>query len=260
MDSVFDAISETIHGPHFYYVAGIFIFIMGFWALLELISLIGKNNAGTSSREADPAAATTSRSKRRLVILDINNVLLYRVFRYGLDEPDKDPRIKTMLDSAVAVGKFYTWDRPGSRDFVRYCLDNFDVAIWSSAWHQNVDLLCSHVFGDRRKELVFEWDQQKCRPVHDNADKGRPTFLKPISSVFAEFPGRWDEGSVLIIDDSVSKMAANPTGYYIIADAWTPLEERPEIIYGLKPGEFIRRALDKFLEKGNMVVSQQTTD
>lgn len=248
MDFIFTAISNAYQNPYVFTGAVVFLVVVA--ALVDY--MFPRPRVSLKDHLSTLGAKT---SKRRLVILDMNNVLVYRVFRYGLDEPDKDPRIKSMLNSAVGVGKFFTWDRPGRRDFVEYCLDNFDVAVWSSAKQENVDLLCSHVFGERRPELAFEWDQTKCVPVQDDSRPDRHIFLKPVASVFAAFPGRWDEDSVLIIDDSVSKMSRNPTGSYVIADAWTPLEERTEIIDGLKPGSIVRNALEKFLEKGNKLSS-----
>jgi hypothetical protein len=180
-------------------------------------------------------------SQRRLLVLDMNNVLVYRAYAPGLDEPDKDPRIKDLLDSAALLGKHYTWKRPGLDEFVDYCLRHFDVAVWSSAQRENVDRLCEFVFGPRRRELVFEWDQSKC-----DVGVGPRTFLKPYDTIRSHFPTRWKPGDIMIVDDSIEKVEHNPVGSYLIASAWTPVETDQKIICGLMPGSELRSKLEEF--------------
>jgi hypothetical protein len=179
--------------------------------------------------------------RRRLLVLDMNNVLVYRAYAPGLDEPDKDPRIKDLLNSAVLLGKHYTWKRPGLDEFVDYCLCNFDVAVWSSAQRENVDRLCEFVFGARRRKLVFEWDQSKCEVA-----VGPRTFLKPYDAITSHFPTRWQPGDIMIVDDSIEKVGKNPVGSYLIASAWTPLETDRRITRGLMPGSELRIKLEEF--------------
>lgn len=221
--------------------------------------------------EVVPDAIIRRPNRRRLVVLDMNGVLLHREFKFGLDEPGKDPRIKGMISSATTeLGKFYVWDRPGMRDFIAYCLDHFDVAVWSSARQQNVDLLVQHVFGDRRKELVFEWDQTQCRIVsrpqevvkeldgHPNPNYVRVhippsandvTFQKPIAHILREFRGRWGFHDIMMIDDSIAKMAPNPEESFVIAPAWTPLSTDPSVCEALFPDRVIMYTLDQFFRR-----------
>lgn len=226
-------------------------------------------NAAAAAAPAKPAQTSSAgaRERRRLVVLDMNGVLLHREFKFGLDEPGKDPRIKTLLNSATTLGKFYVWDRPAMRDFVKYCLDRFDVAVWSSARQQNVDLLVQHVFGYRRKELVFEWDQTQCRIVSRPQEavkeiEGTPhpiyaraqlpndvTFQKPIAHIVREFRGRWGFRDIMMIDDSIAKMAPNPEESYVIAPAWTPLSTDPSVCEALFPDRVIVYTLDQFLRR-----------
>lgn len=184
--------------------------------------------------------------RRKLVIMDMNNVLVYRAFMHGLDEPGTPAGLKEVLSKATLLGRFYTWDRPGRRAFLDYCLDNFDVAVWSSAKHENVDLLCEHVFGLRRKELVFEWDQMACDVQEPRDPAEKPRFFKSLLRVQEAFGvNHWPE--ILMIDDSLAKMSGNPIDSYFIVDSWTPVETRDHVVHGLKPGSFLMRRLEQFL-------------
>lgn len=188
-----------------------------------------------------------TRSLRKLVILDMNNVLVCRAFKPKMHE--QDPKAMTLVNSSTLLGEHYTWERPHMREFVTYCLDNFDVAVWSGAMRENVDLLCSHVFGDRRKELAFEWDQSKCDVITPGQGSSRPALKKPIARVQDVFPGRWKQEDIIMIDDSAAKMSLNPPGSFILASAWVPWTEDGSVHLGLHPDAPLRGDLKKFFRQ-----------
>lgn len=79
----------------------------------------------------------------------MNNVLVHRVFKFTDEQPDTIP----FHTSDTLLGtKFYTWKR--ERMF-----DKYTVAVWSSAQGQNVEDLVDFVFGEKKKDLLFVWDQ-----------------------------------------------------------------------------------------------------
>ena len=85
--------------------------------------------------------------------------------------------------------------------------------MWSSAWKKNVNLLCDFIFGERRRELVFEWDQAHCVCVDPHPDprkKGRSLFRKDLKYVWEMFTD-YGPHNTLIIDDCRFKMSENPS-------------------------------------------------
>jgi len=129
---------------------------------------------------------------RPLLILDMNNVLVYRAF--APTQAKEKPESVPFNDQATLLGgKFYTWKRPHLDSFIEYCFNNFTVAVWSSALGHNVNDLVDFVFGDRKSELLFVWDQKHCDavvlpdPVQPILYQ-KPLFKKPLAKVWAAYP------------------------------------------------------------------------
>lgn len=167
----------------------------------------------------------TKSSKRKLVILDMNGLLVYRAFKPTLRR--EHPEItQDMLASATLLGKHYTWLRPGAKEFVQELFKLYDVAVWSSAMSDNVSLLAEHVFGAHRAKLAFEWSQSECEHVipHPDPKETKPLFTKPLFIVEKGFPGKWTMQDMLILDDSPLKMRGNPPYSVLITREWSPCE------------------------------------
>ena len=158
--------------------------------------------------------------KRRLLILDLNNLLVCRAFKPKMIEEYSLylPHIK----DAKLLDDHYTWKRPNLSFFLWHIFIHYDVAVWSSAQQKNVDKLCEYIFSaDQRARLLFEWDQSHCTSVvpHPDPSEKKPLFEKQLRRVWKEFP-QYDKDSTLIIDDSSLKMRSNPTECVYIAEAW----------------------------------------
>ena len=182
---------------------------------------------------------------RRLVILDLNGIIVFRKFAPVIET--EAPELLPFLASATLLDKTYTWTRPHAREFVEYLLDNFNVAIWSSAWPQNVELVVKHVFGDRRKELVFEWSQAETEKIvpHPDPAKTIPLFKKDLSMVAYRHPHLAHNG-MIIIDDSHWKTMDNDPSQVLLVDSWEPHRGDGGLDTGLAPGKPIRNALERF--------------
>lgn len=235
-------LSFLVYGLLFTWVCAVFTAI----ALVITCLLALFANSSSSSKNED-----AKKEKRRLVVLDLNNVLVYRAWKNGLDESDKDPRIKGMLDSAFSIGNYWVWNRPGIQVFIAYCMEHFDVAVWSSAQQKNVDALCLHVFGrETRAKLAFEWDQTQCRVMSLPGGGEKPLFQKPLAHIVQAFPGKWAIQDILMIDDSIAKMAPNPEGSFLVAPSWTPLFPKDDMSNSLTPGGVIWQRLEQFRSNG----------
>jgi len=154
------------------------------------------------------------RSEKPLVILDLNEVLLDRLY---VD----DPKLKPECD--CFVGKFAIWLRPDAQSFLNHILEDYHVAIWSSAKAYNVDQMLSVLCTPgQRQQLLFVWAQEECtsRPTSkDSKHQGRPLFLKDLRKVWGAFP-EFDETNTILIDNSPEKCEENPEKCVRVAETW----------------------------------------
>jgi hypothetical protein len=145
------------------------------------------------------------RTKKRLLILDMNKLLVFRAFQF-----EGDPK------GSILLGQHRTWIRPKVQIFLDFCFQNYDVAVWSSANAKNLDALIGPVIGPYRNRLVFIWSQEECERIETGKEK--PLFKKPLSKVVQKFDYFMEE--ILIIDDSPEKMVDNPTNCVLITKEW----------------------------------------
>lgn len=158
--------------------------------------------------------------QRKLLILDMNNLLVCRAFKFKMKE--EFPSYIPYIESATLLGKHYTWKRPHLNEFLKYAFEHFDVAVWSSAMKENVSLLCEFIFTpEQRAKLLFEWDQTQCVRIepHPNPTETKPLFEKRLTRVWNEF-SEYTAKNTLIFDDSDLKMRNNPPGCTFLPSSW----------------------------------------
>jgi len=175
---------------------------------------------GGEKEGGEKGAGGVGPPRRPLLVLELNGLLIHRVFEH---KAAKGPRLCRAPDDKV--GAFQVWDRPHLRPFVAFCLERFEVAVFSSAKMHNVRGLVKHVFGpDFEARLAFVWDQDRCEVAAerhpDNPHK--PVFLKCLAAVECEWPGRFGPDGVLLVDDDAYKARKNPPHTAIHPPAWTP--------------------------------------
>lgn len=161
-------------------------------------------------------------SQKKLLILDMNNVLVFRVFIPSQEQEQPDTIPFNDLATISPNKRFYTWQRPHLDSFIDFCLENYNVAVWSSARRENVDHLIDLVFGKiRRKLLAFEWDQSHCESHSQGAFSEKPIFFKNLSKVWDKYPC-YNQTNTYLADDSAKKSENNPPGTVITLDPWYP--------------------------------------
>jgi hypothetical protein len=154
----------------------------------------------------------TKKKKKRLIILDFNGVICYR-------EHISERRFQHLDHQATQLHNSVTWTRPGWPKFRDTLMKHFDVAVWSSCRGQNFENLLEHLFGERKRDLIFAWDQTYCEAVGwDEQRKRVLVYEKPLSAVHKFFP----QYEPFMLDDSPTKMRNNPDGSYLIVKSWTP--------------------------------------
>lgn len=179
-----------------------------FMLLTFLFACISMGVAGLLSN-------STCVKRKKLLILDMNNLLVARVYSHTLET--EHPQAIDYIPTADLLGTHYTWKRPDLDMFLDYCFENFNVAVWTSARKHNADKLCEYVFGPKRRHmLLWEFNQEHCTYIKDD-----DVFEKNLSTVWDQFK-RYSAKNTLILDDSNDKMRNNPEECVGVCDSWAP--------------------------------------
>lgn len=162
--------------------------------------------------------------KKRLLVLDLNGVLLFR--RPKWEKLDvRPPDFEWKMHQC--------WIRPGAAEFVSFCLERFAVGVWSSAKEETAKEVVNRVMTreEERKELLFIWGQERCRnegPDPESTEKRVPLFAKHLADLWKKFP-KYDESNTLMLDDSAKKLKKNPELSYFIVKSWSVLEDNADL-------------------------------
>ncbi|KAI3713128.1 hypothetical protein L1987_71700 [Smallanthus sonchifolius] len=164
-------------------------------------------NLTTGNVEALNNKHCITRSKKMLLILDVNGLLVDVI-----QPPPKDckPDIK--------ISKRAIFRRPFLDDFLGFCFERFDVAIWSSRTRKILDPVVDYLLGDLKKKLVFVWDLSHCTNSSARSLENRHKFIvfKKLRNIWEEngriasINGYYDESNTLLLDDSPYKALLNP--------------------------------------------------
>ncbi|KAL4572850.1 hypothetical protein LXL04_019638 [Taraxacum kok-saghyz] len=100
--------------------------------------------------------------------------------------------------------------RPHCDEFIRFCLEHFVVAVWSSKVSKNVNDLVNMLFGFLRPNLFFVWHQGQCQNLR-YTKTGKPIYSKPLKKVWLWWQD-YSLNNTLLIDDSQEKTSMNPEG------------------------------------------------
>lgn len=179
--------------------------------------------------------------RRKLLILDLNGLLIDTVddlFQSNTRKAD------------VRVGGKSVYKRPFCDDFLKFCIEQFDVGVWSSRKGRNVDSVVNFLMGDDKEKLLFCWDQSKCTFTGFNTieNRSKPLFLKELKKLWdKEDPNLpWEKGhytpsNTLLLDDSPYKALANPEYTAIFPQ---PYSFKDESDTSLGPGGDLRIYLE----------------
>ena len=138
---------------------------------------------------------------RPLLILDVNGVLGER----GPFDPNNRKNRKFQR-------------RPYAEEFLDFCKDKFEIALWSCT----SDSGQLSLFPNVADCVLFDWNQGKATNMYPRTSivgKGKPLFLKELSKVFNEMPC-FDSSNTLLIDDHVEKFEKNEEGTCMVIDQY----------------------------------------
>ncbi|KAG7638716.1 FCP1 homology domain [Arabidopsis thaliana x Arabidopsis arenosa] len=143
--------------------------------------------------------------KKKLLVLSLSGLLLHRVHKKELRKKPKN------RSPDASCGPNLVYKRPFAEEFMKFCLERFEVGIWSSACEKNVDIVLSIVLENLQDKLLFVWDQEECTDSGYKTLENRykPLFFKDLSKVFKCFKG-FSASNTIFIDDEPYKALRNP--------------------------------------------------
>ncbi|XP_019442401.1 PREDICTED: ubiquitin-like domain-containing CTD phosphatase 1 [Lupinus angustifolius] len=149
--------------------------------------------------------------KKKLLVLDINGVLADILF-----PPPSDIKGEYAMIMRAALFK-----RPFCLEFLKFCFEKFEVAIWSSGKKESVEQTIDYLMGDMKKKLLFYWDYSHCTKttlgINLEENKQKHLMFKDLSKIWENYDpnlpwekGYYNESNTLLLDDSPYKAWLNP--------------------------------------------------
>ncbi|KAK7244984.1 hypothetical protein RIF29_39813 [Crotalaria pallida] len=156
--------------------------------------------------------------RKKLLVINLNRLLVNKIHRHDLKEiPNSRPH-----DAMSEM--FFVFKRPFVEEFMKFCLDRFEVGIWSSAMEHNIDPSLNCIIGSLKSKLLFVWDQGQCLDSGFNAleRESRPIFFKELKKVWEKVKkgGPYTASNTLLIDDKPYKAFLNPPNTAIFPKAY----------------------------------------
>ncbi|KAI8414638.1 hypothetical protein FOFC_04250 [Fusarium oxysporum] len=146
------------------------------------------------------SAPNDSLNRVILIIMDLNGTLLYR--------PNKRR-------------PFNFVERPHAKTFMKYCLDAFHVAIWSSARPENVNKMVEQLLTpEQREQVLVVWGRDSFG-LSEGDYNAKVQVYKRLTTVWtnprvraahpqAHKGGLWNQSNTILVDDSLEKGRSEP--------------------------------------------------
>jgi len=189
---------------------------------------------------------------KKLLILDLDETLVHsstKLKKFGIDYD-------------FTFDKYFVYKRPFLKQFLEYCLSNFQVAVWSSASEEYVNYIVSKIFPNPEK-LIFIWAKDKCTIKFSENEKYSaffhgPYYLKNLRKIKRK---GYDLKKVIVIDNTIITHQKN-YGNLIHIEDFEGDPDDYELNYMMKYLEIIKdeaniRAIEKrgwrnkFIKNGN---------
>jgi RNA polymerase II subunit A small phosphatase-like protein len=126
--------------------------------------------------------------KQKLLVLDLDETLIFAT---------EDP-LATRPDATVA--DYYIYNRPFVREFLEFCLAEFDVAVWTSSTEGYAEGVVRHLFGNS-PDLQFVWARERCtrRFLYEEQVYVYVKNLKKVKNL------GYGLENIIVVDDSPEK-------------------------------------------------------
>ncbi|KAL3839752.1 hypothetical protein ACJIZ3_024343 [Penstemon smallii] len=145
--------------------------------------------------------------KKKLIVLCLGGLLVNRVHL-------RDKATVRGLRPDIVYGKFLVFKRPFCTEFLKFCFDRFEVALWSSAREHNIDSVLNNITGGMRNKLLFVWGQEECTDSGFGClnKEEKPLFLKELKDLWENknYKEKYSASNTLLIDDEPHTCLLNP--------------------------------------------------
>ncbi|CAA0815315.1 Haloacid dehalogenase-like hydrolase (HAD) superfamily protein [Striga hermonthica] len=161
-----------------------------------------------SSGEASVEKAVSSCTEKKLLVLDVNGLLV-----------DISPYVPYDYDPDDIILRKAVFKRPYCDDFLKFCFERFNVGVWTSRARRNMEPILDFLLGNDKSRLLFFWDQSHCTDTGFTTveKRNRPLQLKKLKKLWdkcePDLPwerGVYNESNTLLLDDTPSKSLTNP--------------------------------------------------
>lgn len=154
----------------------------------------------------------TKRIKKmsRLLLLDINGVLCCKYKKHNDQLSESKCDLLELKSYTVIL-------RPGYREFLNFCYENFTVAFFSSTTYHNANAILEKLLTPEHKsKTLFRWfrDRTRLDPHYGiNPEIKKHDTIKKLEDVFncplINEDRKYGPGNTLLCDDSVQKTRFN---------------------------------------------------
>ncbi|XP_062006148.1 uncharacterized protein LOC133723353 isoform X2 [Rosa rugosa] len=169
---------------------------------------LNNNNKETGSDSGLSLEKLSLQPRKKLLVLSLNGLLLYRVYRFS--------QLLEILMPDLQVNWF-------SEDLLLQSLWN--SALNDLKWRRKVKGVLNRVMGRRqRKKLLVIFAQDDCTYSGSMSmeDKEKPLFLKELKDLWKYLDGKYSESDTLLIDDQPYKALLNPPYIGIFLESYNP--------------------------------------
>ncbi|CAN0922879.1 hypothetical protein LINGRAHAP2_LOCUS33275 [Linum grandiflorum] len=179
-----------------------------------VLSEAGEIKLLSVTEKVTPLSKRFSLSSKKLLILDLNGLLVDVVSRPKDRKPDK------------CVGNRSFFPRPFYLDFLKFCFERFHVAVWSS----RTKYFPSSLSYINIPSFDPVYDQSHCTITQFRTVENRhkPLVFKELKRVWekqdSQLPwerGYFNESNTLLVDDSPYKALLNPVHSAIYPDSYS---------------------------------------
>ncbi|XP_018479914.1 uncharacterized protein LOC108850972 [Raphanus sativus] len=145
-----------------------------------------------------------SKKEKKLLILSPNGLLLHRVHMQNLRRKPEN------RSPDATCGPNLVYKRPFAGEFMKFCLERFEVGIWSSA-----------------NELDQKHSTNSGFKTLENSDK--PMFFKDLSKVFQKFK-EFSASNTILIDPEPYKALINPENTGVFPVTYVPTNKNDDFL------------------------------
>lgn len=136
--------------------------------------------------------------ERKLLILDLDETLIHAT----------EQKLNREYD--FSVGQYFVYKRPFLQEFLEFCFENFDVAVWTTATKSYAEEILQTIL---KKDffLKFLWTRERCTFTFDEEEREH-YFVKKIHKLRRR--GQNLE-SVIVVDSKIYAQSKKEIGEII---------------------------------------------